>query len=265
MEFVESNGARIAYTLAGPEDGVPLIMSHSLSANHRMWDPQLPALTDKYRVVLVDTRGHGQSDAPVGPYTLDQLADDMLAVMDALGIGQAHFCGLSMGGMIAQTLALKAPDRLLSLVLCDTSSAYPPEAKTMWDERITAARSAGLAATADATLDRWFSPGFAAQEPAVMDSVRDMICSTPVEGYCGCGAAISVLALSGRLGEIELPTLVIVGEDDQGTPVGMAEVIADGIAGARLLILPVARHLANMEAVEQFNAELRSFLDGVGS
>lgn len=261
VELAHVNGTDIAYVLEGPADAPVLTLSHSLSADHTMWDPQMPVLLDAYRVLRIDTRGHGASAAPAGEYTLEQLADDAIALWDKLGIARTHWCGLSMGGMIGQTLALKAPERLASLVLCDTSSGYPPEAATMWGERIAAARANGMAASLDATIDRWFSPGFVERAPETIAKVRAMIAATPVDGYCGCAAAIARLALTDRLGEIALPTLVIVGEDDQGTPVAMAETIRDGIAGAELVVLPVARHIANMEDVAGFNTALRRFLD----
>ena len=260
-ELASVNGTRIAYTWDGPEDAPVVTMSHSLSANHSMWDPQMPALTDAYRVLRFDTRGHGASDAPGGDYTLDQLADDVIGLWDELGIESTHYCGLSMGGMIGQTLGLKAQDRLRTLVLCDTASGYPAEAKAQWGDRIKAARANGMAASIDATIERWFSPGFIESDPETIDRVRAMIAATPVDGYCGCGAAIAQLALTDRLGEIRVPTLVIVGEEDPGTPVSMSETIRDGIPGAELVVLPVARHLSNMEDVEGFNAALRSFLD----
>lgn len=261
VQFVNANGIRIAYTDDGPANGPTLVMSHSLSASGAMWEPQLSALTDKYRVIRIDTRGHGQTEVPSGDYTLDQLADDLLGAMDALGIEKAHYCGLSMGGMIGQTMALKAPERFKTLVLCDTSSGYPDAARSMWADRVQGARANGLGASLDATIDRWFSPGFVKAAPDVIGRVKDMILATPVDGYCGCSMAISKLALTDRLGEIRIPTLVIVGEDDQGTPVAMAETIRDGIPGAQLVVLPVARHLANMEDVTGFNKALRDFID----
>ncbi|HKK31652.1 MAG TPA: 3-oxoadipate enol-lactonase [Alphaproteobacteria bacterium] len=261
VETVSVNGIRIAYAEDGPANGPPLVMSHSLSASQAMWEPQLPALTDRYRVIRIDTRGHGSSDAPAGEYTLEGLADDVLAVADALNIETFHFCGLSMGGMIGQTLGLKAPERLRSLVLCDTSSGYPEDARSMWAERIAGARANGLAAGVEGTIERWFSPKFVKADPATIDKVRAMIAGTPVDGFCGCCAAISKLALTDRLGQIKTPTLVIVGEDDPGTPVAMSETIRDGIPGAKLVVLPAARHLANMEDVSGFNAALRRFLD----
>jgi 3-oxoadipate enol-lactonase len=261
VEFVQVNGARLAYQVDGPADGPPLVMSHSLSASHAMWNPQMPALVDRYRVIRLDTRGHGQSEATPGDYTLDLLADDVLGVMDALRIERAHYCGLSMGGMIGQTLGLKAPDRFRTLVLCDTASGYPPAMRGTWGERIAAARKNGLGASLDATIDRWFSPGFVKAAPDVIADVKRMILATPVEGYCSCSMAIAKLDLTARLGQIRTPTLVIVGADDPGTPVAMSEVIRDGIPGAELVVLPVARHLANMEDVAGFNTALRRFLE----
>jgi 3-oxoadipate enol-lactonase len=146
-------------------------MSHSLSASHRMWDPQVPALADKYRVVRYDTRGHGGTSVPPGEYTLDQLADDAVGLIRALGLGKVHFVGLSMGGMIGQTVALRNPEVLRSLVLCDTSSGYPDEARAMWADRIAAARRNGMAGMVDATIERWFSPGCIEREPAMIGRV----------------------------------------------------------------------------------------------
>ncbi len=260
-QTVRANGIDIRYADEGPKDAPAVVMSHSLSAELAMWEPQAAALRDRYRVIRYDTRGHGGSSAPEGPYTLDLLADDAIALMDALKLDKAHWVGLSMGGMIGQTLALKAPERLRSLTLADTSSGYPPEAVAGWAERIANARANGMAAGVDATIDRWFSPGFVAASPAVVDPVRAMIRATPVEGYCGCGAAIAKLNVTPRLGDIATPTLIICGEDDPGTPVAMSEIMRDGIPGAELVILPIARHLSNLEDPTGFNAALARFLD----
>ena len=260
-QYVEANGVRMRYVDEGPKDATPVVMSHSLSAELAMWAPQADALKDRRRVIRYDTRGHGGTDAPAGPYTLDMLADDAIGLLDALGLDKVHWVGLSMGGMIGQTLALKAPERLLSLTLADTSSGYPPEAIAGWDERIRNARANGMEAGVEVTIDRWFSPGFVTSAGAVVEGVRDMIRSTPVEGYCGCGAAIAKLDVTSRLGSITAPTLVICGEDDQGTPLSMSETIRDGVPGAKLVVLPVARHLSNLEDVEGFNAALTQFLD----
>lgn len=258
---VQANGISVRYADEGPKDAPAVVMSHSLSAELAMWAPQAAALTDRYRVIRYDTRGHGGTEVPAGPYTLDMLADDAFGLCDALGLDKPHWVGLSMGGMIGQTAALKEPDRFRSLTLADTASGYPPEAASMWSDRIAAARADGLAAGVEGTMDRWFSPTFMATGAPVLDEVRGMIANTPVEGYCGCVAAISQLNLTDRLGEISAPTLVICGEDDPGTPLAMSEIIRDGVPGAALAVLPVARHLSNLEDVDGFNGALAAFLD----
>ena len=261
MPKISANGIGIHYEIEGPTDGPVVTMSHSLSAHSGMWAPQVPALTGRgYRVLRYDTRGHGQTDVPEGPYSLDTLADDAAALLRALGIAKTHFVGLSMGGMIGQTLALKHPQLLRTLTLCDTSSGYPADASAMWEDRISAAEKMGLEPGVETTIERWFSPGFAADSRVVVDSVRAMIRATPVRGYVGCCHAISKLDVTPRLSEIKVPTLVIVGEDDPGTPVAMSRTIQQGITGSELVILPVARHLANTEAVEGFNQALLDFL-----
>jgi len=260
-KMISANGISIRYSDEGPKDAPVVVMSHSLSAELAMWDPQAEVLMEDFRVIRYDTRGHGGTDAPVGPYSLEMLADDAVGLLDGLGLSKVHWVGLSMGGMIGQTLGLRAPERLLSLTLADTSAGYPAAASAMWSDRIKAARENGMAAGVEGTMERWFSPGFMASGAPVLDDVRRMIASTPVEGYCGCGAAISNLAVEPRLGEIKLPTLVICGEDDQATPLSMSETIRDGIPGAKLAVLPVARHLANLEDVGGFNAAMMSFLN----
>lgn len=260
-QIINVGGLNIRYADEGPKSAPVVMMSHSLSAELAMWAPQAEALKNRYRVVRYDTRGHGGTDAPDGAYTLDMLADDALGLMDGLSLDKVHWVGLSMGGMIGQTVALKAGGRFRSLTLADTSSGYAADAIAGWAERIKAAQTNGLAAGVDATIDRWFSPGFVEREPATISTVKDMILATPVAGYCGCGAAIAKLNVTPRLGEIQTPTLVICGEDDPGTPLSMSEIMRDGIPGAKLAVLPVARHISNLEDVAGFNAALEGFLD----
>lgn len=257
---ISANGLKINYELEGPENAPVVTFSHSLSANMKMWDAQVEALRGQYRILRYDTRGHGGTEAPEGPYTLEQLAGDVAGLLKALGIGQTHFVGLSLGGMTGQTLALEHPELLLSLTLCDTSSGYGPEATAMWEDRIRAAKENGLGATVETTIERWFSPGFIAQQPELIDQVRQMIRSTPVAGYAGCGHAIARLSLTDRIGAISAPTLIIVGEDDPGTPVEMHRIIHDRIADSELVVIPTARHLSNMESADEFNAALTRFL-----
>ena len=256
---VNANGISIHYRLDGPESAPIVTMSHSLAANLDMWEWQMPALAG-YRVLRYDTRGHGGSDAPPGEYTLELLAGDLFALLDALGIESTHYVGLSMGGMIGQTAALGDQSRFLTLSLCDTSSRIPPEARPVWEERIATARERGMEALVDSTIERWFSAGYQARQPEEVDKVRAMIRATSVDGYCGCSAAIARLDLTERLSAIDRPVLLIVGEEDPGTPVAAHEAIRDRIAGSELVVLPDALHFSNVERQAEFNEALTGFL-----
>jgi 3-oxoadipate enol-lactonase len=258
--MITANGISMSYALEGPRDAPVVTLSHSLATNMGMWDPQVPALAGRYRVLRYETRGHGQTAAPVGPYTLETLAADVRALLEALRITRTHFVGLSMGGMIGQSLALTAPHLLSSLVLCDTSSRIPPEAKPLWDQRIATAETKGMEPLVEPTLERWFTAGFRARRPDVVERVRAMIRTTPPRGYAGCCHAIAALDLTDRLGAITLPTLVLVGADDPGTPVAMSETIQRQIGGSELVVLTSAAHLANLEQPEEFNRALMPFL-----
>jgi len=258
-----ANGISVNYTLDGPANAPVVTMSHSLATDLSMWDPTLPALTGRFRVLRYDTRGHGGTDAPKGAYTLDQLADDALALLKALGISRTHWVGLSMGGMIGQTLGLKAPQVFASFALCDTSSRIPAEAKPLWQDRIRTAETQGMEPLVQGTLERWFTEPFRKTRGDVIDKVAKMIRTTPAAGYAGCCAAISTLDLTDKISAIKTPTVVIVGEDDPGTPVAASKVINERIAGSRLEILPKAAHLSNMEQPEAFNKALGGFLASV--
>lgn len=257
---VKANGLEIDYSLDGPETAPVVMFSHSLATDSGMWSPQIEALSGKYRLLRYDTRGHGGTGAPQGPYDMELLAEDAGALLDVLAIERVHWVGISMGGMIGQTLALRAPERFLSLSLCDTQSSYPPEAAVMWQERIDMARNGGMESIVKPTIERWFSAGFVEADPDAVDSIRAMIRGTPVEGFVGCCRAIAALNLTDQISVVDIPTLVVVGEDDQSTPVSASRTINDRIAGSRLVILPVARHLSNIEAADEFNAELSRFL-----
>lgn len=260
---VTANGIAINYTLEGPANGPAVVLSHSLATDLSMWDPTVPVLEDRFRVLRYETRGHGGTDAPKGAYTLEQLADDALALLKALGIERVHWVGLSMGGMIGQTLALKAPQVFASLSLCDTSSRVPAEAKAAWQDRIRIAESQGMEPLVEPTLARWFTEPFRNRRKDVMDKVAMMIRNTPAAGYAGCCHAISGLDLTDRIHAIKMPTIAIVGEDDPGTPVAAHRVIHERIAGSRLEIIPKAAHLSNMEQPEAFNKALTGFLFSV--
>jgi 3-oxoadipate enol-lactonase len=260
---ITANGISVHYTLEGPESAPVVTMSHSLATDLGMWDPTVSALRDRYRVLRYDTRGHGGTDAPAGAYTLDQLAADAAALLKALGIAKTHWVGLSMGGMIGQTLALASPGLFRSLSLCDTSSRVPAEAKPLWADRIRTAETQGMEPLVQPTLERWFTAPFRDKEKTMMERVGAMIRATPPRGYAGCCHAIAALDLTDRLAAITIPTCVIVGEDDPGTPVAASRAIHERIKGSRLEIIPSAAHIANVEQPEAFNRALTSFLANV--
>ena len=257
---ISANGIRIHYTLNGPAGAPVVTLSHSLATTLAMWEPQARVLAERFRVLRFDTRGHGGTEAPSGPYTLEMLAADAVALLDALGIRQTHFVGLSLGGMIGQLLALDYPERLRSLSLCDTSSRIPPEAAPIWDERVRTALAQGMEPVVQPTINRWFTPAFRDAHPEVIEPIREMIRKTPVPGYVGCCQAIKPLNLTDRLGTIRVPTLVMVGAEDAGTPVAASRAIHERIAGSRLTIIPSASHLSNLEQAEVFNRTLLDFL-----
>ena len=260
---ITANGISMNYVLDGPAGAPVVTLSHSLATDLSMWEPQLKPLQARFRVLAYDTRGHGGTDAPAGAYSLGQLADDARGLLEALGIARAHWVGLSMGGMIGQTLALSRPDTLQSLSLCDTSSRIPAEAKPLWNERITTAETKGMDPHVEPTIARWLTPKFVESRPDVVNLVRDMIRRTNARGYAGCCHAIRELDLTDRLSAITLPTLIIVGAQDVGTPVAASKAIQERIKGSELVILDPASHLSNIEQPEAFTAALQKFLSRV--
>ena len=259
MPKIHANGIQLHYELSGRADAPVVMLSNSLGTRLEMWDPQMQALTERYRILRYDSRGHGRSDAPDGPYTIDLLADDALGLLDALDIEQVHFCGLSKGGMVGQVLGARHGDRLISLALCSTSCHMP--ARELWEERIRVARKHGMAALADGVVERWFTEAFRREPSIAVDRVRQMILDTPAHGYAACCAAIRDMDLRELIRDIRLPTLVIVGDKDPATPPKMAEEIRSRIPGARLEVVPDAAHLLNIEQDVVFDAALTSLLD----
>jgi 3-oxoadipate enol-lactonase len=255
-----ANGIEVNYELHGREGAPWLVLSHSLACSVRMWDPQIAALKDSYRILAYDTRGHGATEAPKGAYTLDLLADDLFFLLKELKITSTHYCGLSMGGMIGQTFALKYPGVFKTLVLADTTSRYPAEAAQLWADRVKTAEAKGMEPLAQPTVERWFTEAFRKSDPAAVDAVRKLILATPVAGYAGCCHALPKINVTARLKEIKCPILVIVGADDPGTPPSMAREIHDNAPGSKLVVLPQAAHLANLEQPEGFTRALRDFL-----
>lgn len=250
----------VHHAVRGRDDAPPLVLSGSLGATSAMWEPQLPALAEHFRVVTYDTRGHGASPVPPGPYALADLGADVLALLDRLGIERASFAGLSLGGMVGMWLAAHAPERIDRLALLCTSPYMPPTSQ--WGERAAAVRAAGTTGVvAGAVVARWLTPAFAEREPEAAARLRAMIAATPPEGYAACCEAIERMDLRPDLGAIAAPTLVVAGADDAAAPPdGHARVIAGSIAGARLEVLPDTAHLASVEQAGAVTALLLDHL-----
>jgi 3-oxoadipate enol-lactonase len=238
-----------------------LLLSNSLGATRAMWDPQVPALAERFRVVTYDTRGHGRSPVPGGPYTIDDLADDVVALLDTLGVERVHLAGLSLGGMTGMRLAARSPERVDRLALLCTAVQLDG---SVYADRAVAVRAHGTASIAPAVVSRWVTPEFAAGHPDVVAGMEAMVTGTPDEGYAGCCDAIAGMDLRGDLGSITAPTLVIAGAQDQATPPERLQTIADGIAGARLLVVRPGAHLANVEAADQVTPALLAHFDPAG-
>ena len=226
--------------------GQPVVLAGSLGSDLRMWDPQVPHLVAAgFQVIRYDHRGHGQSPAPAGPYTLAELASDLLALLDRLALTRVSLVGLSLGGMVGMWLAQHAPERLDRLVLCCTSASLGPA--SMWQERAETVRTQGMSALADAAVQRWVTPGY--ENPGWL---RDMVASHSGEGYASCCTAIETMSIVDDLSTITAPTLVIAGAEDPATPPEHAERIAAAVPGARLVIVPGAAHLGNVEQPTAF-------------
>lgn len=258
------NGTELDVTLAGDETRPALFLNHSLATSHEMWGLQLPVLARHFRVVAFDMRGHGASAAPAGVYSLEQLADDVVALADHLGIGQFHFCGLSIGGLIGQSLGLRYGARLNKLVLSSTfTGPVGPDAQKGWDERIATATAQGMASQIEGTMARWLSTEFQQNAPRSAQWIRDLIATTPVAGFNGCSAAIRDMTLEPeQLKSIRVPTLVIAGEKDPGATPAAGQRISQAIPDARFHVVPGGFHLCNVEFPHHFNETVLAFLLG---
>lgn len=257
---MDVDGIRFNVAITGKPDGQVVVLSHSLCTNLAMWDEQMAALEAHFQVLRYDTRGHGTSDAPDGAYTLEQLGEDAIGLLNALGIEKVIWVGLSMGGMIGQGIALQHPQRLKKLVLSSTAAVMGDQFQPVWQDRISRAQSSGMSSLVTEILERWFSPVFLEANPPAVQRIRQQILSTPVTGFVGCCEAIRHLDFIERIAAIKMPTLIMVGEDDPGTPVAFSEAIHARIAGSRLFIIPAARHLCNIEKPQVFNTGLLKFL-----
>jgi 3-oxoadipate enol-lactonase/4-carboxymuconolactone decarboxylase len=257
LPFALSGDVRLYWKLDGAPTRPVLVLLNSIGSDMALWETTLPHLLCAFRLLRIDTRGHGASDAPEGDYTLATLADDVIAVMDAAGVDRAAIAGVSLGGMMAMELALRAPGRVTALALVCTSATMDP---TAWRDRIATVRGAGMASIADLAMGRFLSPRFVASHPAETASVRTTLLATSPAGYTGCGAAIRDMALIDRLPRIAVPTLVIAGDRDTSTPFAEhGDHIAAAILGAQVVHLDAA-HLAPVEAPAALADALRRFL-----
>lgn len=249
--------ARLRYRFDGPDEGPVLVLANSLGTDLGLWAAQMPAFTKQFRVLRYDSRGHGLSAVPPGPYSVAQLAADVVGLLDALGIARAHFCGLSLGGMVGQWLGVQAPERINRLVLCNTAARIGTPA--IWNTRIDAVRQGGMAAITEAVLARWFTAPFLAQSPAAVEQVRAALLATPADGYIACCAAVRDMDQREFVAAIRLPTLVIAGTHDQATPPADGQFLATQIAGAHYVELDAA-HLSNIEQARRFTETVLDFL-----
>lgn len=242
----------------GPESAPVLVFANSIGTTLELWDSQVPAFAGPFRMLRYDQLGHGRSDVPPGPYTIEVLGRELLALLDGLGIDRFSFCGLSLGGAVGMWLGANAGERVDQLVLAGTSVYFgPPE---RWLERAETVRNEGMAPLVDATMGRWFTPAF-----DTTDLFRQIFLATPPDGYAACCEALAVWDFRGELDSISAPTLVLVGSEDPATPPDQAQLIAEGIPGAVLTVIPGAAHLVNVEQPDPFNRAARNFLTGEGA
>lgn len=257
MPFADLPGCRIHYSLVGPPNAPVLIFSNSLGTNFSMWDIQAAAFQKDYRILRYDTRGHGQSGVPPGPYSIDELGKDVLALLDSLKLDHVHFCGLSMGGQIGQWLAINASSRLEKLILCNTGAKIGNDEG--WNARIATVKAKGMKDVAPAVVARWFTPGYQQKDHQTVAATLRILEATSPEGYAGCCAAVRDFDARSSVSTIRVPTLVITGAHDPATPPAEGRFLAENIPGARHAELNAA-HLSNIEDRDRFNQETGSFL-----
>lgn len=252
------DGCRLATRLDGPAGAPLVVLSNSLGTTLAMWDAQVDALASRYRVLRYDSRGHGASDAPGGPYTIARLGADVLELLDALDVPRARFCGVSMGGMVGQWLGANAPERLERLVLSNTAAFMGPA--SAWQERIDRVRAAGMEAIADGVLARWFTPAFAARAPEVRARMRAAFVATSPSGYAACCAAIRDMDLREDAARIAPRTMLIAAAEDLATPPARAHEIASAMARPTEIVTLAGAHLCNVEVPALWNETVMEFL-----
>jgi 3-oxoadipate enol-lactonase len=258
MNVFISNGVHLTYRVDGPDDAPAIVLVNSLGTDLRMWDPQIALLSRTLRVVRFDCRGHGTSDVPPEPYTIEQFGLDLLALLDTLQIARAHICGLSLGGMIALWFASHYPERVTSAVFANTAARIGTT--EIWNTRIDAVRTGGMKAVRDAVLARFLSASFRQRHPEVAQQIGAMIEATNPTGYIGACAALRDADLQERLAAIHVPSLILAGELDESTPPSQSQALHAAIAGSELVILRETAHLSNVEQSERFNQCILAFL-----
>ncbi|WP_107766934.1 3-oxoadipate enol-lactonase [Nocardioides terrigena] len=250
----------VHHVVTGPEDAPVVVLSNSLGSTTSMWDAQADALAEHFRVVRYDTRGHGASPVPAGPYDIDDLADDVVALLDTLGVEKAHVVGLSLGGMTGMRLAARNPERVDRLVVLCTGARLDPS--SAWHERAATVRAGGSGAVAEAVVSRWFTAPYLEAHPGTRAECEAVVAGTPAEGYASCCEVIATMDLRDDLARIEAPTLAIAGADDPATPPPHLEAIAAGVQDGRLLVVPDAAHLANAQQPEAITPAIIAHLIG---
>jgi len=256
---IKANGIAFNYEISGPDTAPWLIFSNSLATNLQMWDPQAEALKDSFRMLRYDQRGHGQTEAPTGRYTFEFLCADVIALMDGLGIKRAHWCGVSMGCATGMGLVQKHPDRFDRMALCDNPGRSSPETHRQWEERIALAQKGGMSALLESTMQRWFPPETLKANPPHMDVIRQMILTTPVNGFVGCSSALGDHDFRPLMLKVKNPVMWMCGEKDGHNAAAM-KVMQDELPGSQYVVLPGAGHISNMDQPEMFTRKLREFL-----
>ena len=258
---ISANGISINYDIAGKEGAPWLMFSNSLATDLTMWDSQAQDLSDKFRVLRYDQRGHGKTEAPAGRYTFDLLIADALALMDALKIQKVNFCGLSMGGATALGLAQRHSDRIARAIVCDSGCASTPQSAQQWEERIAVAQKGGMEPLVESTATRWFPPDVIAKNPPYLDKARAMIRNTPVNGFIGCAAALADHDFRSSVASTKPPVLFLAGEKDAGGAVPTAmKALHQDLKGSRYVELSGAGHISNLDDPAGFTRAVRDFL-----
>jgi len=255
--FVDTPGARIHYRVDGPDDAPPVLLSNALGSTLDMWFPQVEQLHSTFRLIRYDTRGHGGSSVPGGEYTLEELGEDAMHVLDAVGVEEAHICGLSLGGLTAMWLGVYQPSRVRGLIVADTAARIGTNER--WAERVAKARTEGMTAIADLNMGNWFTDAYREQEPETVARIHRMIAACHPDGYIGCCAALRDADLRNVIDRVHATTLVIAGNHDPSTTLADAEFISQHIPDATLLTLDAA-HLSNVECASRFTHHLDTFV-----